>query len=199
MTTTTSEPAFRPRGREAVRAAVLESAMRLFADRGPSAVSLRDIATAANVNLGLLHRHFGSKAELVTAAIEHYAASARPRVLEALASKNFPASLIDVFRHEVAMYTRLSAWILLDGTGPTQATYPIVKAVIELFELRGVSAREARARSAAVFGMAAGYAFFEPTLHIAAELDDVPDSVIEATFAAMLQPLLEASVLENPV
>jgi AcrR family transcriptional regulator len=53
------------------RTALVESAVKLFALRGPAAVSVREIARIAGVNHGLVHRHFGSKEALVAEAIEH--------------------------------------------------------------------------------------------------------------------------------
>ena len=44
--------------------AVCKAAAELFAERGPAAVSSRDIAARAGVNYGLIHRHFGSRQEL---------------------------------------------------------------------------------------------------------------------------------------
>lgn len=63
----------RPRGEHAVREAVLEAAIRLFCEKGPAATSMREIATRARVNHGLIHRHFGSKRALVRAVYEHLA------------------------------------------------------------------------------------------------------------------------------
>ncbi len=64
-----------PRGRDQVRAALLEAATRLFAARGPAAVSVREIAAAAGVNHGLIHRHFGSKKALLGAVLERLASN----------------------------------------------------------------------------------------------------------------------------
>ncbi|MDE0804419.1 MAG: helix-turn-helix domain containing protein [Acidimicrobiales bacterium] len=63
----------RPRGEQEVKEAVLEAASTLFAEKGPTATSLREIAQAAGVNHGLLHRHFGSKQRLVRAVHDHLA------------------------------------------------------------------------------------------------------------------------------
>ena len=41
------------------RAALLDTAVTLFALHGPATVTTRQIAAAAGVNLGLIHRHFG--------------------------------------------------------------------------------------------------------------------------------------------
>ncbi|GIG53862.1 TetR/AcrR family transcriptional regulator [Demequina activiva] len=46
-----------PAGRERI----VDAALRLFAERGHDAVSVRDIAAAANVSVGLIAHHFGSK------------------------------------------------------------------------------------------------------------------------------------------
>ena len=63
-----------PSGRDEVSAAVLAAAAELFAERGPSATSIRDVAARAKVNHGLVHRHFGSKEKLVGAVLDHLAA-----------------------------------------------------------------------------------------------------------------------------
>src|SRR2546425_12245140 len=49
----------RPRGREEVMNALLESARKLIVERGPS-VALRDIADDAGVNFGLLYHYLGT-------------------------------------------------------------------------------------------------------------------------------------------
>jgi AcrR family transcriptional regulator len=57
---------------------VIEAATELFAERGPTAVSLREVAQAAHVNLGLIHRHIGSKSDLLAAVLR-----ARPGMSDA--------------------------------------------------------------------------------------------------------------------
>lgn len=51
------------------REALLQAAERLFAERGFSQVSTRDIAEAAGVNLGAIQYHFGSKFNLFLQAV----------------------------------------------------------------------------------------------------------------------------------
>ncbi|MFD2392901.1 TetR/AcrR family transcriptional regulator [Dietzia aerolata] len=67
--TSAPEAAARPTGRDEIRSAVLREARRLFSERGPQ-VPLRDIADAAGVNLGLIHRHIGRKEALITAVMQ---------------------------------------------------------------------------------------------------------------------------------
>ena len=47
------------------RTAILNAAERLYAERGFSDVTLRDIVAEANVNLAAVNYHFGSKDELI--------------------------------------------------------------------------------------------------------------------------------------
>lgn len=59
------------------RAAVLEAAARLFAERGVEAVSMDQVAAAAGVGKGTLFRRFGDKSGLAAALLD-----ARERVLQ---------------------------------------------------------------------------------------------------------------------
>ncbi|MDT5138250.1 MAG: TetR/AcrR family transcriptional regulator, repressor for neighboring sulfatase, partial [Mycobacterium sp.] len=52
-------------------AAVLAAAADLFAERGPAATSIRDIAARSKVNHGLVFRHFGTKEQLVGAVLDY--------------------------------------------------------------------------------------------------------------------------------
>jgi len=53
----------------ASREALLSAAKNLFSERGYEAVSTRDLAEAAGVNLGAIQYHFGSKAQLFVEAL----------------------------------------------------------------------------------------------------------------------------------
>jgi AcrR family transcriptional regulator len=56
----------RPAGADAAatRDRILVAAARRFAERGVAGTTIRDIAREAGVSLGIVHHHFGSKAEL---------------------------------------------------------------------------------------------------------------------------------------
>lgn len=64
-------PAGSPAGPDEVSRAVLDAAAALFAVHGVDAVSLRDIAAAADVNLSLIRRYIGRRDELVAAVFGH--------------------------------------------------------------------------------------------------------------------------------
>jgi AcrR family transcriptional regulator len=55
----------KPHGKEEVKEAIIKASIPLIAESGVERVSFREIAAAANVNQGLITRHFGTKKELV--------------------------------------------------------------------------------------------------------------------------------------
>lgn len=67
-----------------VREALLEAAAKLFSRNGYNAVSMREIAKAANANVGSLTYHFGSKANLLREIYQRHTAPMNRRRLELL-------------------------------------------------------------------------------------------------------------------
>src|SRR5690606_8758073 len=64
--------------------ALLEAAATLFSRNGYSAVSMREIAKAANANVGSLTYHFGSKANLLREIYERHTEPMNRRRMELL-------------------------------------------------------------------------------------------------------------------
>ena len=62
---TASRPTLRDRKKAATRAAIVEAAVRLFADRGYEETTVDDVAAAADVSPATVFRYFGSKEDLV--------------------------------------------------------------------------------------------------------------------------------------
>ena len=62
-------PAKRRRDPEASRAAILDAAREVFAERGYARATIREIARRAGVTHGLVMRHFGSKEQLLIEAL----------------------------------------------------------------------------------------------------------------------------------
>ena len=117
----------RPHGRSQVVAALIAAATRLFAERGPGAVSLREVAREANVNLGLIHRYIGGKQELLALVLE-----ARPG-MPPLARLGRPAEDLAELVLELieadAQYTRVVLRATLDGfeVPQIQTAFPMLE------------------------------------------------------------------------
>jgi len=60
----------RPRGAPPNRQAILEAAQQQFSERGYSGATIRRIAAAAGIDAALVHHYFGSKDELLLAAMQ---------------------------------------------------------------------------------------------------------------------------------
>lgn len=67
------------------RAQILESATELFAERGYDAISVGEIAAAADCSKAVLYDHFASKQELAIAAVEQHNLDLLRHVAEAVA------------------------------------------------------------------------------------------------------------------
>ena len=105
-----------PRGRDEVRSALVAAAAELFAERGVADVGTREIAAAAGVNRGLLHRHFGSKEALVSAVVADRAAAFSREVAadDAADLADFVGAAFDV-GDDAGDVIRLLTRALLDG------------------------------------------------------------------------------------
>lgn len=86
------------------RAIIRNAALRLFAERGADAVTVREIAAEAGVSAALVVHHFGSKDGL-RAAVDRHAAQAFDAVFEGLGGQDVadlltgasPGSIAEVF------------------------------------------------------------------------------------------------------
>lgn len=74
------------------RANIRNAALRLFADRGPDAVTVREIATQAGVSPALVLHHFGSKDGLRT-EVDAFAAKAFDGIFEAMSTEDLTEML----------------------------------------------------------------------------------------------------------
>jgi AcrR family transcriptional regulator len=91
------------------RTRILDTAERLFAERGIESVSVRSILASAGVNVALAHYHFGSREGLITAVLEARVAplvAEMARGIEEADARGRDASLEDVLRAYFAPATR---------------------------------------------------------------------------------------------
>jgi TetR/AcrR family transcriptional regulator, regulator of cefoperazone and chloramphenicol sensitivity len=77
------------------RARIRDEALRLFADPGPDAVTVREIAAAAGVSPALIMRHYGTK-EALRAAVDEHVAAVFEKMLGQATSRADPFALASV-------------------------------------------------------------------------------------------------------
>lgn len=185
MSTLSATRTCTPTGKEEVVAAVLEAAADLFAERGPAATSIRDIAARSKVNHGLLFRHFGTKEQLVGAVLDYLGTC-----LSNLLHSETPADVLD---RALDRQMRVQARTLLDGypAGQLQKRFPNVAELLDRvrpYYDDDLSARLAVANSLA---LQFGWRLFAPLLRSAAGLDELADADLRKSVGAEVARLLE--------
>ncbi len=165
----------KPIGREAVRDALVDAAARMFAARGPSNVSVRDIAAEAGVNHGLVHRHFGSKERLVGAVLDHLSA----RLDAAIGPDADALPLPELVRRTFAttrahrLYWHVLARAILEGMEPAelQQSFPVVERIVRALQREKGLPIDAASAAALALALGLGMLVFEPYLRAATGLD----------------------------
>lgn len=158
-------------GPDAVRRAALDAAASLFAERGVDRVSIRDVATAADVHPALIGRYVGTRDELVLAVFDDLSAQLAEAVLEhPLSGQGFEPDTV------MGKWTRVAGALVISGRplAGRGAFNPVVAMAETLVEGYGLDPRAARLRAAQIVAAALGWRIFEQYLVTAGELQDVP-------------------------
>lgn len=176
MTTGEASVAAQPVGRDEVVAAALAVAADLFAERGPAATSIRDVAAKAGVNHGLIHRHFGSKERLVGAVLDHLG----QHLAELLAAGADAGEVETALDRQMRVIARST----LDGysVGELQTRFPNMVNLLERLKAVHSDDTDARLAAAHVIAIQIGWRLFEGFLRAATELD-VTDAELQRSLA----------------
>jgi AcrR family transcriptional regulator len=169
---------------------VLTAAEKLFAARGPAAVSARDIAKAAGVNYGLIHRYFGTKDAVLVETIQRLRARIGKAEDVVADEQTIAANLLDL-QEEFTAYTRTLAWALLAGADPREllGNFPAIDNMVR--ELGGQSEDEsdrleAKVVAGAVTSLVLGWRLFEPFILTATGLDAADPAHVRAVLAQVV-------------
>lgn len=198
----------RPTGRDEIYDAVLDAAERRFASDGPTGVSLREIAREAGVTYGLVHRHFGTKEQLIEQLLIRYAERWRTQ-LQSLGSYGEALELLLGPGPETGAYLRLLAWTLLAGDESASADAHRRHALLDLLppmrsrdgadasgdgahddDADRAAARDATLKTAASLAFVFGWRFFNPFIRAALHLDADDPATIHAAMRAELRAML---------
>jgi AcrR family transcriptional regulator len=158
-----------PTGPDAVRRALLDAAADLFARYGASAVTLRDIAAAADVQLGLISRYFGTRREFVQAVFEDLSMQLASDVQDLpLAQHSFERD------STMGRWTRLLTHLALTDEGdPGSVRFNPALALAAVTESEyGLDRVAARLRGAQILASVLGWRLFEHYLIEAADLQE---------------------------
>jgi TetR/AcrR family transcriptional regulator, repressor for neighboring sulfatase len=164
-------PAGSPNGPDEVRRAVLDAAAALFALHGVDAVSLRDIAAAADVNLSLIGRYIGRRDELVAEVFGHVSDQLARAVEEnPLSGQGFSPDTV------MGKWVRIAAALVISGRSldSRSDTNPVMAMAQTLTAGYGLAGEAARLRAAQIVAAALGWRIFEDYLVQAGGLEAIP-------------------------
>ena len=122
---------------------------------------MKEVATVAGVNPGLVHRYVGNKDDLVRAAAA-WASQEAAQVSEPLRGDD-----------RIANYMRLLAHLTLEGydLADLDIDFPLTHRMNELMESAGFDYRDARIRTVCCLALTS-WRILEPLISRAIELDD---------------------------
>lgn len=163
------------KGREAVEAALIEAASDLLAEFGPTATTVRDIASRAGVNHAQVHHYFGSKRALLEAAMREMAHRHYNAIRELSEGRTIPPPLAipaDDRYWRAALRATIEGDIELAGIEVREGV-SVSRSVLEtLTRLRGLEepSLELKVELAKAAAMQLGWLALEPFLFLVADI-----------------------------
>jgi AcrR family transcriptional regulator len=178
-------------GRDEVIRRLVAAAVELFAKDGPDGVALRQVASAAGVNYGLIHQYIGTKDDLLRLVFRSVSEQAAERLSTASDLDGALEELIRSQRNPTA-YVSMLGWALLQGRdahallGRSPALGVLVERLAKLDEAEP----EAKLRVEAVVAMSLGWQLFGPFIRSGVGLEDISDDDLDAAHRRLAKELL---------
>lgn len=176
--------------------AILVAAGELFATRGPSQVSLREVAERAGVNYGLIHHYFGTKEGLLIELMRLYTTYGRTFV-----NPDASESTAQLFDAESGRFAEIFTSMVLDGADPrkvfgeTATMEAYTESVEALWRRQGDPAEapfEAKVVAGFVMFNILVWDLYAPYIRVLASLEDRELPELRDEVLALLQHLLTA-------
>jgi TetR/AcrR family transcriptional regulator, repressor for neighboring sulfatase len=187
-----------PRGRDQITDAIIEATIELCKTGGPDKVTLRRVAEQANVNYGLVHRHFGTKAAVITAAMRRAHERSFHDLVEA--SEDLATALRRILLEGSNTLSRVMAWGTLQDE--LENVLPAEESALVLTGLSDLAAKDLTEESAAdslsqrafvgtLVAALLGWRLFEPYLVRGLHLEEYDRSEIYKAILPILQGLVD--------
>lgn len=178
-------------GRDEVIRRLVAAAVELFAKEGPDGVALRQVASAAGVNYGLIHQYIGTKDDLLRLVVRSVSEQAAERLSTA---NDLDGAIREMVRSQrnPSAYVAMLGWALLQGRdahallGRSPALGVLVERLAQLDEAEP----ETRLRVEAMVAMSLGWQLFGPFIRSGVGLDDMADEDLDAAHYRLAKELL---------
>jgi AcrR family transcriptional regulator len=188
----------RPRARrEETTEAILDAAEALFAERGYTAVTVREIAATAGVSHALIHRYLGSKEAIYAAVLRHHETVIRDAAPDSVDLLESTSLMLREAWGDQRRYLRLVAHSALHGLSysRTSGRFAATERLVELAEKAAASEDEERDPDApsprfviaSLVAMLLGWAAAKDWVLPAAGIDEMSDEEFLAAFERVLR------------
>jgi TetR/AcrR family transcriptional regulator, repressor for neighboring sulfatase len=187
------------RSREEVSQALIDAAAELFSERPSGHVTVREIAARADVNPALIHRYFGTKDDLMRAAIEKSQldiASQLAEVRDIRADIDLLYQAVVGDKEFIAVLARAS----LDGVLPElPAGYPTMTGLLRRLESEragktGPGPHDLRVVVACLGALTMGYALFGNFLRQGTGLVGESEDYLEEAIVDVARAIITAAI-----
>ena len=189
------------RSREDVSEALIDAAATLASERGSGHVTVRDIATRAGVNATFVHRYYGSKQNLMRAAMVRAQERLAARIAEVPDVVEGAAAIVHATlgeREFIATLTRAT----LDGVFAEIPTgNPALAVLVERFQRQaaaggGGGRHDPRVVVACLSAATVGYALLGDYIRHGTGLEGRPDEEVEAMLVDVLRDVARLALPE---
>lgn len=151
----------KPLGKAETIDGLLNAADEIFAEKGPNAASVREIAARANVNHGLLHRHFGNKDALLSAIQSRHMGAFKDK-LEGLESGEDAIEALFSVLLDRPVFVRMLAFLILEHRSVDDYTREPggVANFADILRNSGKTEESAKSSAAVLTAFSLGWVFF---------------------------------------
>ena len=192
-------------GRQRSTETMLAAAAQLFIERGPSNVTVRDIAARAGVSHTLVHAYLGTKEDVLIAVVTRGDQAIKESAEGLPGLRDAARSMLGELRHSQPQHLRTVASIALSDVpyGRLGAAFPSIAALRERADLEFGRTDVGRSRRleiapnfliAALVALAVGWGSVEDYLIPAAGLEDLDREAIDAGLERVLMCLIDAAL-----
>jgi len=174
-------------GRDDVRRAVLRAARSGFAAKGTS-VTVREIAAAAGVNPGLIHKYLGNKEDVLRAVLERDTEISTTTIETGGSLPDAVRRLFDIGLAD-RDYVRISAWLLLEG----RTDLLLGNQAQGMDAIRGIDphSHKADVRLMTVLAAISGWSLFSEGILAFAQADDADRRELHAQMSELLATIVQ--------
>ncbi len=185
-----------PYGREAVKKAILDAAEKLLLKKSPNKLTVREIAEAANIKHPLIHRHFGTKDEVIVAVHARNIKKIERKIVKVENLEGNVGTFFEAVKKNKFRQIALSR-AMLDGVNPRaiQTQFPVMQRLLELLKKRSdeqnfESEFTPEMMTAIIAAAALGWFLYEPFLLAATGLEDRDQDELQQTVVEILEEII---------